>query len=524
MSAELTSYEEVPYESKPIYRTHPDGMAAVATVFGIEPPPIRRCRVLELGCAGGGNLLSMALGLPDSRFVGIDLSPSQIREGQQAVDALGLANVELKAGSILDVGSDFGQFDYIICHGVYSWVPPAVQDKILDICSKNLNRNGIVYISYNCYPGWHARGMIREMMCYHTRNITEPLARARAARSLLAFLARMTGQTTSYGTLLNQEADLWNKVTDSYLVHEQLEDHNHPVYFHQFVERAAGHSLQFLAEAEFSPLDADPPAEVRDGFGQWAENVVEWEQYLDFLRNRTFRRTLLCHTHHTVNRAPSPDVVKKMHAATLARPLSEKPDIHTAAVEKFEAPDGASIATNNPIVKAALVTLFELWPRAASFGHLWESVRSRLADVPVSSLPEGAGDPGTLAEALLRCFLSNVVELHVRPPEFVVTVSERPLASPLARFQVTHGATRISSLLHRPLEISDVDRFVLGQLDGTRDRPALRAILKDLVAREVLVLRKNDQPIKEPAHVDEYLDASLDQSLRRIAASALLVA
>src|SRR5262245_50731672 len=295
MSQTSSSYDELPYESKPIYRTHPDGMAAVATIFGLQPSPIAQCRVLELGCAAGGNLLAMAQCLPEAHFVGIDLSPRQIDEGQDAIKALGLKNVVLKAASILDVSDDFGTFDYIVCHGVYSWVPPAVQDKILSICSKNLSPNGIAYVSYNCYPGWHARGMIRDMVCYHTRKTQASVARAREARQFLGFLARTVWEGSPYGALLREEDRLWNKVTDTYLVHEQLEDHNHPVYFHEFAERATGHGLQYLAEAEFSPLDAETPAEVCEAFDGWAGNVLEWEQYLDFLRNRTFRRSLLCH-------------------------------------------------------------------------------------------------------------------------------------------------------------------------------------------------------------------------------------
>src|SRR5207253_2116778 len=129
----LASYEEVHYESKPIYRTHPEGMATVATVFGMTPAPVDRCRVLELGCASGGNLVPMALALPESRFVGIDLSPGQIAVGCEAIQALGLHNLDLRTLSILDIDDHFGAFDYIICHGVYSWVPPAVQEKILQI-------------------------------------------------------------------------------------------------------------------------------------------------------------------------------------------------------------------------------------------------------------------------------------------------------------------------------------------------------------------------------------------------------
>src|SRR5262245_44196078 len=163
----LASYEEVPYESKPISSSHPDSLATMAMLYGLQPPPLPSCRILELGCAGGGNLIPMALTLPNAQFVGIDLSPRQIADGQATITALGLGNIDLRALSILDVGPDLGTFDYIISHGVYSWVPAAVQEKILAICRDHLAPGGIAYISYNVYPGWHLRGMVRGMMLYH---------------------------------------------------------------------------------------------------------------------------------------------------------------------------------------------------------------------------------------------------------------------------------------------------------------------------------------------------------------------
>jgi cyclopropane fatty-acyl-phospholipid synthase-like methyltransferase len=147
-----TSYDEVPYESHPFPQTHPDRLATIATLLGLRPPPVQRCRVLELGCAAGGNLIPMALGLPQSSFVGIDLSAVEVAEGQQLIAQLGLKNVQLRHLSILDAGPDLGRFDYILCHGVYSWVPTAVQDKILDVCKHNLSPHGVAYVSYNTLP------------------------------------------------------------------------------------------------------------------------------------------------------------------------------------------------------------------------------------------------------------------------------------------------------------------------------------------------------------------------------------
>lgn len=141
-----TSYDEVPYESFPFPQTHPQRLATLGRLFGLRPPEPARCRVPELGCAGGGNLIPMALALPDAQVTGVDLSAVQVADGQKAIAALGLANIRPRAVSITDVDAGFGEFDYIRVHGVYPWVPNAVQEKMLAICAERLRAAGIAYI------------------------------------------------------------------------------------------------------------------------------------------------------------------------------------------------------------------------------------------------------------------------------------------------------------------------------------------------------------------------------------------
>src|SRR5262249_50413347 len=160
-----------------IEMTHPDCLAAVAALLGLRPAPPDRCRVLELGCTDGGNLIAMALTLPESRFVGVDLSPRQVADGQAVVRDLGLTHVELRALSIRDVADSFGQFDYILCHGVSPWVPAEVRDKILSVCKRNLAPRGVAYVSYNTYPGWHLWTPLRDLARFHTRCFGEAAER-----------------------------------------------------------------------------------------------------------------------------------------------------------------------------------------------------------------------------------------------------------------------------------------------------------------------------------------------------------
>ena len=113
------SYDEVPYPNNPFPQSHPDRLATIATLFGMKPQPIDQCRILELGCGGGGNLVPLAEQLPHSEFVGVELSRVQISQAQEWVKRLRFDNVELKHINILDVDAGLGKFDYIICHGVF---------------------------------------------------------------------------------------------------------------------------------------------------------------------------------------------------------------------------------------------------------------------------------------------------------------------------------------------------------------------------------------------------------------------
>ncbi|MBI2478687.1 MAG: class I SAM-dependent methyltransferase [Planctomycetia bacterium] len=216
-----TSYDQVEYSSYPFQQSHPDRLATIATLFGMHPPRLDDCRVLELGCSSGGNLIPMADQLPQARFVGIDASTKAIEKGNQTIRAVGLQNIELRHADILKLDDALGEFDYIITHGVFSWVPQPVQDKILDLCAKQLAPNGVAYVSYNTYPGWHFRGMIRDVMSYHAQFFETPQRQLNEARALVDFLAKsVPTENNPYGMLLSRELELLRDKQGYYLFHE----------------------------------------------------------------------------------------------------------------------------------------------------------------------------------------------------------------------------------------------------------------------------------------------------------------
>src|SRR6266478_9537585 len=194
------SYDELAYQTFPFAQTHPDRLATLGWLFGLTPAPIERCRVLEIGCSSGGNLIPVAATLPQSEFVGVDFSAGEIDDGKADVAALHLGNVRLLQMDINDFGETFGTFDYIVAHGVYSWVSNDVQDKLLAICARQLSPGGIAYVSYNTLPGWRMRGAVREAMRYHTRQFSDAKTRVAQARAMLDFLAEsLQGDTSAYG-------------------------------------------------------------------------------------------------------------------------------------------------------------------------------------------------------------------------------------------------------------------------------------------------------------------------------------
>jgi methyltransferase-like protein/SAM-dependent methyltransferase len=523
-----TSYDELPYPSHAFPQTHPDRLATLATLFGLRPAPADGCRVLELGCAAGGNLIPLALALPGSTFVGIDLSGRQVAEAVETIDALGLKNIQCRQASILDVDESFGAFDYVICHGVYSWVPAAVQDKALDVCARNLAPDGVGYVSYNTYPGWHLRGTIRDMMRYHTGRLHDqgPVVRVGQARALLDFLAGACRQAEgAYGLLLKQELELLRQLPDSYLFHEHLEEHNDPLYFHEFNERLTAHGLRYLGEADFNTMmpAAFPPG-VQEVLHRLAPGLIHMEQYLDFLRNRTFRQTLLCHAHHRPNYTLRPEQLTAFHVASPLRPRSPVPDLTSRAAEVFEAPGDRTLTTGEPVVKAALVLLSEQWPRALPFDELRRQARARLKTPDAPAVADE--DTRALGQALLTAYAggpSTLLELSLRPPHFALTVSDRPEASPLARLQAGRGA-EVTNLRHQRVALNELDRLLLPHLDGRHGPAAQLEALLGHFGQGRLSLVRDGQPIREAQQARPVLARALEQELPRLAGAALLVA
>ena len=211
-------YDAVAYAAQSNALSHPGHLATVATLFGLAPPEVATCRVLEVGCSDGANLLPMAAALPHAQFVGCDLSGSAIADARRAAQELGLANVTFLQQDLATLTDDPGTFDYIIAHGVYSWVPAPVRDALLALAARRLARNGALFVSYNVYPGCHVREAAWQILHYHVDRIADPRGQLDAARAFAALLAEPGVTQTETDALLRQEFRRLATQTDSALL------------------------------------------------------------------------------------------------------------------------------------------------------------------------------------------------------------------------------------------------------------------------------------------------------------------
>jgi methyltransferase-like protein/SAM-dependent methyltransferase len=466
MSARTNSYDRVPYPSFAFRQTHPDRLAVVGTLFGMNPPDVEHCRVLEIACGNGGNLIPMAFGLPKSEFVGVDLAAKPVEMARERIARLGPGNIRVERADLMGIGAEFGEFDYIIAHGVFAWVPEPVQEKILAICKENLSANGVAFVSYNTSPAGHVRQMVREMIRFHERRRADAADKVKVARDFLASILKVTDEQSPWKALFEDELKLNFDRDERVVFHDDLADCFAPVSFGDFAERAARRGLQFLSDAHLSDvtepnLEPEALAVLRQLAGG---DLIAYQQYLDFAKYRRFRQTLLCHAEIRLLRD---EVLERLRRLLVASPMILSAEQADGSVKFVNTQGEGILNTNNPVIISVLQRLEQIWPHAERFEDLAGTVQHLLPQGQQKEIAEG------LAQALLKLAANQLADLRTHRLPLANSVSEKPTASLLARLMVQEGSM-LTTLLHSNLNIEDEQgRKFLQLLDGTRDRQAL---------------------------------------------------
>jgi SAM-dependent methyltransferase len=484
-------YDRLPYTDHAYAESHPDRLCGVARLSGWVAPDVTRARVLELGCGRGGNLLPMAAALPSGTFVGIDRSGRQIDEARRIAAESGVRNVRFEQADIEKFAPAGPAYDYVVAHGVCSWVSPPVRRALLGVIARALAPGGVAYVSFNVLPGWYERAAARDWL----RFSPPPAGEAAAAVRWLRDQASL--ELASYRAQLARVAERLDQTSAAYAAHEYLAEEHHPQHIADFLAEASAVGLRYLGDAvaENTAFELVPEAVAERARSL---DLPRAQQMVDFVRNTAFRRTLLVRADEAGARGwrwPSRLDATALESMRVASRLRAVADSAPSEQETFT--DGElRVQVADAGARRALRDLAACAPRSMPFDDL-----ARAHD-PASR--------ASLRDELFDLWLATgAIDLHTFEPALAGAGDERPRACPVARWHALHGGT-LTNRWHQEVRLPDRALVVLlGSLDGTRDAAGLRQALRDAFG---------------PAQVtDVELDGVVRVGLERLASAALLV-
>ncbi len=526
------AYEANIYTSNAFPFSSPGHLRAAAHLWGLETVPLENARVLEMGCAGGGNLLPFAVAYPNAHVVGIDLASSQVAQGQQVVQALGLRNLHLQAMSLTDITPEFGQFDYIVAHGVFSWVPPEVRQAMMRVMRENLSPKGVGYISYNTYPGWKAGDIVRDAMLLHTHAVEKAEDRLPAAKAMLNLLSEGIADNNPLAPSLRAAVAQLLRHSDYYIAHEYLEMFNNPCYLLEFVNMADQHGVVHVG-------DADPHQEMAATYGQnvqlnhslvaLGQPRVMRQQYLDFAAGRNFRKSLIVHQERAGQILDTPNI----EALTELRwaghfTETDAPENSPKNRRSFRNYKNHPLHTNEAPVLAVIQALSDVWPASLDFDSLVEATK---AGQPPGQAEDDAAARKAVLGALQTLFRLNSVRYALEPSPYetaaVAGQGDAPALIPgiahiLEQRKDPGFGVGAYNLWHDTvnLQLQEAEAWLLPHIDGVNSRKQLATLLRDALSAGK-VPSTNGQSLKGQRNLDAVADkivGTLLDLLKRVGA------
>lgn len=498
----LHSYDDLPYDSLPLPETQPDFLAAIAALHAYAAPDPRTARVLELGCASGGNLIPLASHYPESEFIGVELSRVQAEAGAQFVAQLGLRNARILHADLAALPEGLGQFDYIIAHGVYSWVPPAVQRALLQVCRDHLSPQGLAYISFNVTAGWQKIWPLREELLARTDAALPAPQRVAQARDVLAQLARQWDDP-----LLLREITHLQSAAPSYLFHEFLAAYNAPMSFAEFVAQLDQAGLSYVAEAgprralvELDNPDWLAPQAIR---ARWLDAEIN----LDDMLSTRFRRALVSRKDA---RPAQPPEAARLHQLAFYADLhsDDEIDLNSAGAQDFINAGGNRFTVTQPLLKAALMALSGAYPAALAYDEMLGAAHACMDHFDA----QGERDADAFRTALFNLLMLHGVLPTPTRVETAAVYADPPHAHELARLQASRAGWVVSGAWQVGLELDSPGSALLAMLDGTHTLPQLTQTMQAVLAEQGVSLDA------------DRIEALVEQQLALFARQGLLLA
>jgi hypothetical protein len=475
-SAEFT-YDQVAY---PNY-VHPAADSEYACVagrfYGWRGRDPATASVLEIGCGEGVNLMAIAGAFPKSRCVGFDISARAVARGQQLAAAAGLDNIELHWGDLLSYPRDGERFDYIICHGVLTWVPPPVRTAVFEVIAARLAAGGVAYVGYDALPAAASKAAIVGLLKQFVPPEADLASKVETAVTIIETLGRNQHKSSRLKPELDDLLRRLPEMAPAYFVHDWLEAHYAPMSVDEFATAAGAVDLAYAGDVSLTDMqtrDIDPSG--MHILAAAMDSLLTTASTLDLLRgSRMYRTDLLVRPESPPDRMPFPPTdlgyclfgereygVDESGGRTLRLKLGSMGSPSFADADQIAMLD-------------------------------WLADRSP-GEFHPSEIAAGSGLALPYVENLCRVFaVMGVLEAHVTPPPFTVTPGDRPRAGRVARAMAAEGRDTVVALRHKAMALPDpIRRGILRLSDGSRTRDD---IVRDLAAT-------GDGPPPDRAEVD----------------------
>lgn len=459
-------YDALPYRHGAVPESHPARIGAIARLLGMAAAPPDACRVLELGCGEGMNLLPLAERFPRSHFTGVDFSTTQIATAEAARAAADLDNAQVMCADLREFEVEPGAFDYVIAHGVYSWVTDEVKDRLLALILRALAPAGVGYVSYNTQPGGGFAASLRAMIL---ASLGAAPNVARTVEMLHALAASFARQPGPHAALMRELLVDMLATPAAILLHGDLAAINDPVAFLDFVAHAAHHGLRFLAEAQFSSMPYDHlPEAARTPLAAFIADPLQAQQFLDLLGNRRFRNSLLVRADALPAREPDAGVIRDCALALHMSPPDGRIVLAPEVTLRLTGRHNFAMDVVKPAQKAFFAALCEAAPARLPFDEVLRRAGELLTAGGIAETP----DPAQLAAGMLKLFTVDQIDLALAGSGEWLRNSPYRAPSPLMRHQARR-ALPVVSRWHENVELSAAQRRGLAGDSDLVDEAAL---------------------------------------------------
>ena len=407
----------------------PSVLNMVLAMQGVEPVPLSPgFSCCDLGCGQGLSTNIFASCHPEGEFHAIDFNPAHVSGACELASQANLANVTFWEASFDGLGKlPLPEFDFITLHGVYSWVSAENRKNIVDFIRCNLKAGGVVYVSYNCLPGWAPVAPIRQLLI-SCADMDSGLLEEQIDSSV-EFVKRLKSMDLSYFSDNPSSGNFFDELSKrsrNYLAHEYFNEHWVQFYHADVVKDFASANMTFAGSAcFFDNLDFLKFTEKEQELLNGIEGSVLKETVKDFAVNQQFRRDVFTKGRKRLVDTAHPELVSRCRFALVA--IREK-DTITLNFPRSEA------HFDPELYKAVLFALDErhlsldnllLKPEIARFGS--EMVHQALMALLSAGYILPAVDPSPEAIVSTRQFNYAMLERTVRNME------PQHLASPVVQ-------------------------------------------------------------------------------------------